>query len=219
MQRRPSMSSLRHSSPAAVVIDQEQRHAVAVMRLWIGFQINAQQRIARASAGRPQFLAVNRPALAVADGDGAHGADIGAGIRLGNRDRHADVAGEQFRNPAFDLFRRTFTHDIEPAENSAGKGHEKIGAGIGNFLGDDGHVDHRTTQSRQRFPETASQAARLRPRHRKAHTDRPVRGRAARHSPAAHAGPSACARCPAKVFCSSLKLKSIIPTLSGIFDF
>ena len=39
----------------------------------------------------------------------------------------------------FDLLRRSLAHDIEAAEHAAGKGHEEVGAGVGDLLGDHRH--------------------------------------------------------------------------------
>ena len=117
------------------------------MRLGVGLHIDVDDVVLGAGAGRPDLLPGNHVFIAVAPRLRAHGADIGAGIRLGHGNRHADFAGNQFRQPVALLFLGAFAGDVERAKNAAAEGHRHVGAVAADFLGDDGEINDAAAEA------------------------------------------------------------------------
>ena len=111
------------------------------MRLGVGLHIDVDDVVFGAGGGRPDLLAADDVFIAGAPRLRAHGADVGSGIGLRHRNRHADFAGNQLRQPMALLLLRSLAGDVEGAKHAAAECHRHVGAVAADLLGHDRKVD------------------------------------------------------------------------------
>src|SRR6185312_10664134 len=146
-----------------IVVDEEKRHAVAVVHGGIGLEIDAQGEVARAGASVPNLLAVHDETFAVANRAGADIADIRSRFRLRNRNRHAPFAVDEFRKPIFFLLFGALAQDVESAKHAAAERHLEVDAVVGDLMHDDREIGHRSAGAAVLFREGHTEQAGIDP--------------------------------------------------------
>ena len=133
------------------------------MDLGVGLDVDVDQGVAGAGAGRPQLLPVDAPALAIAPRGAAHGAGVRAGVGLRHRHAHADVTGDELRQIALALLRRSVAQQVQAAEHARSVGGEEIEALARELLGDDRHVENAAAEPAMLLRERHADEAHLDP--------------------------------------------------------
>jgi hypothetical protein len=120
---------LRDRETLETLFDQEGGHAARA-----GFQIGLgidHQRVGVGAVGDPHLGAVEHPVVALEVGAQLHRDDVGAGVRLGHRQRADMLAGDQLRQVFRLLFRRAVALDLVDAQvrvRAVGQAHRGRGA-------------------------------------------------------------------------------------------
>src|SRR6185437_11628387 len=159
----PEHVELSELDSGRVVVDEEERQALAVMRLGVGLHIDIDDIVLGAGAGRPELLPVDYPVIAVAPRNRSHRADIRARIGLRHRDRHFDLALDELRQPMALLLVRALALDVEAAEEAAADHHAEIGARARNLLHDDRSIDRAAAEPAISFGERQREQPRFDP--------------------------------------------------------